>query len=64
MFYKGCKVIGFAGSKDKTDWLKNSLGFDQVFNYKEIDVGATLAKEIPQRVDCYFDNVVKYVHKL
>ncbi|KAG0238394.1 hypothetical protein BGW42_005627 [Actinomortierella wolfii] len=31
---KGLKVIGSAGSQEKLDYLKNELGFDEVFNYK------------------------------
>ncbi|CAK7324973.1 unnamed protein product [Dovyalis caffra] len=31
----GCYVVGSAGSKDKVDLLKNKLGFDNAFNYKE-----------------------------
>ena len=32
---KGCKVIGYAGSEEKVEWLK-TLGFDHVFNYKKV----------------------------
>jgi len=53
---KGCKVIGFAGSDDKIGWLKE-LGFDQAYNYKKVDVYQTLKDNVPQGVDCYFDNV-------
>ncbi|ESO89940.1 hypothetical protein LOTGIDRAFT_124230 [Lottia gigantea] len=53
---KGCTVIGFAGSKEKCDWL-TSLGFDHVFNYKETDVKTALNKSAPKGVDIYFDNV-------
>ncbi|KAF9968479.1 hypothetical protein BGZ73_009249 [Actinomortierella ambigua] len=31
---KGLRVIGSAGSQAKLDYLKNELGFDEVFNYK------------------------------
>ncbi|XP_042944737.1 2-alkenal reductase (NADP(+)-dependent)-like isoform X2 [Carya illinoinensis] len=31
----GCYVIGSAGSKEKVDLLKNKLGYDDAFNYKE-----------------------------
>ncbi|XP_046571425.1 prostaglandin reductase 1-like [Haliotis rubra] len=53
---KGCKVIGFAGSKEKCDWVK-SLGFDHVFNYKEVDIDKSLKEAAPDGIDCYFDNV-------
>merc|ERR1719219_2838549 len=53
---KGCKVIGYAGSDDKVEWLKE-LGFDHAFNYKKVTVTESLAKAAPNGVDCYFDNV-------
>ncbi|CAG7824502.1 unnamed protein product [Allacma fusca] len=54
---KGCKVIGFAGSDEKLNWMKNDLGFDHVFNYKTINIDEALKLAAPQGVDCYFDNV-------
>lgn len=53
---KGCKVIGFAGTDDKVEWLK-SLGFDSVYNYKKVEVATALKEAAPNGVDCYFDNV-------
>ncbi|XP_033645603.1 prostaglandin reductase 1-like [Asterias rubens] len=52
----GCKVIGYAGSDAKVAWLKE-LGFDEAFNYKTVDLDATLKSAAPNGVDCYFDNV-------
>lgn len=54
---KGCRVIGFAGSDDKVDWLVKELGFDHAFNYKTIDIRKVLKEAAPKGVDCYFDNV-------
>ncbi|XP_061186650.1 prostaglandin reductase 1-like [Saccostrea echinata] len=55
---KGCKVIGFAGSDEKCEWLKKDLGFDYVYNYKKVDIDTALNEAAPERsVDCYFDNV-------
>lgn len=54
---KGCKVIGFAGTDDKVEWLEKDLGFDKVFNYKTVDANAALKEAAPNGVDCYFDNV-------
>ncbi|KAK7295812.1 hypothetical protein RJT34_18724 [Clitoria ternatea] len=54
----GCYVVGSAGSKEKVDLLKNKLGFDEAFNYKEeSDLGAALKRYFPQGIDIYFDNV-------
>ncbi|XP_072949350.1 prostaglandin reductase 1-like [Epargyreus clarus] len=53
----GCRVIGFAGSQEKCDYLEKELGFDRAFNYKTADIRAALKQGAPDRVDCYFDNV-------
>ncbi|KAL0432859.1 UNVERIFIED_CONTAM: 2-alkenal reductase (NADP(+)-dependent) [Sesamum latifolium] len=54
----GCYVVGSAGSKDKVDLLKNKLGFDDAFNYKEEpDFNAALKRYFPNGIDIYFDNV-------
>ncbi|WOG91142.1 hypothetical protein DCAR_0310390 [Daucus carota subsp. sativus] len=44
----GCYVVGCAGSQEKVDLLKNKLGFDDAFNYKEeTDLKAAVAKYFP-----------------
>ncbi|CAN6460345.1 unnamed protein product [Victoria cruziana] len=54
----GCYVVGSAGSKTKVDLLKNKLGFDEAFNYKEEpDLDAALKRFFPDGIDIYFDNV-------
>ncbi|XVF41396.1 hypothetical protein PTKIN_Ptkin01aG0276800 [Pterospermum kingtungense] len=54
----GCYVVGSAGSSQKVDLLKNKLGFDEAFNYKEeADLDAALKRYFPQGIDIYFDNV-------
>lgn len=54
---KGCKVIGFAGSDAKVQWLEKELGFDKAFNYKTVDAAKALKEAAPSGIDCYFDNV-------
>ncbi|KAJ6324979.1 hypothetical protein OIU76_012128 [Salix suchowensis] len=54
----GCYVVGSAGTSQKVDILKNKLGFDQAFNYKEEpDLNAALKRCFPEGIDIYFDNV-------
>lgn len=53
---KGCRVVGFAGSKDKCDWLINELKFDAAINYKDGNLAKQLKEAAPKGVDCYFDN--------
>ncbi|MED6179482.1 hypothetical protein PIB30_001245 [Stylosanthes scabra] len=53
-----CYVVGSAGSQEKVDILKNKLGFDEAFNYKEeSDLDAALKRYFPEGIDIYFENV-------
>lgn len=55
---KGCRVVGIAGSDDKTSYLKQELGFDETINYKTTtDLKAAIKEACPDGVDVYFDNV-------
>ncbi|MCP3804154.1 NADP-dependent oxidoreductase [Allokutzneria sp. A3M-2-11 16] len=51
------KVIGSAGSAEKVAHLKDDLGFDEAFNYKDGPVLEQLEKAAPEGIDVYFDNV-------
>ncbi|KAI5650211.1 hypothetical protein M9H77_36216 [Catharanthus roseus] len=54
----GCYVVGSSGTSHKVDLLKNKLGFDEAFNYKEEqDLDAALKRYFPEGIDIYFDNV-------
>ena len=54
----GCRVVGFAGSDEKTAWLTDDLGFDAAINYETTDdYRAALDETAPDGVDVYFDNV-------
>ncbi|GAB4835333.1 hypothetical protein Ancab_000244 [Ancistrocladus abbreviatus] len=54
----GCYVVGSAGTKQKVDLLKNKLGFDEAFNYREEkDLDVALKKYFPEGIDIYFENV-------
>ena len=55
---KGCRVVGFAGSDDKLNWLTGELGFDAGINYKTSEnLTEQLKEHCPDGVHCYFDNV-------
>ena len=51
------RVIGSAGSVAKVRYLRETLGFDAAFNYKDGDVAAQLRTHAPDGIDVYFDNV-------
>jgi NADPH-dependent curcumin reductase CurA len=54
----GCRVVGFAGSEEKVEWLTDDLGFDAAINYKQVeDYRGALDDVAPGGVDVYFDNV-------
>ena len=54
---KGCRVVGLAGGAEKCAYVKDTLGFDGVIDYKNEDVGSGLSKHCPKGIDVYFDNV-------
>ncbi|MEI7513909.1 MAG: NADP-dependent oxidoreductase [Betaproteobacteria bacterium] len=54
---KGCRVVGIAGGKEKTQYLKETLGLDAVVDYKAGAIGNTLKAAAPEGIDIYFDNV-------
>lgn len=54
---KGCRIIGIAGGPEKCAWLMGEAGFDGAIDYKNENVGETLARLCPKGVDIYFDNV-------
>ena len=54
----GCRVVGVAGTDEKTAWLTDDLGFDAAINYETTDdYRAALDDVAPDGVDVYFDNV-------
>lgn len=54
---KGCRVVGSVGSAAKANALRDDLGFDAAFNYKETPPDLALADLAPDGIDIYFDNV-------
>lgn len=55
---KGCRVVGIAGSDEKTAYLVQELGFDAAINYKTTtNLREDLKAACPNGVDIYFDNV-------
>ncbi len=55
---QGCRVVGIAGSEEKTKMLTEEFGFDAAINYKTAkDMTKAIAEACPKGVDIYFDNV-------
>ncbi|KAJ7553868.1 hypothetical protein O6H91_06G116500 [Diphasiastrum complanatum] len=54
----GCYVVGAAGSKEKVKLLKERIGYDDAFNYREeTDLKAALRRHLPKKIDIYWENV-------
>tara|TARA_R110002096_G_scaffold435983_1_gene664832 strand:- start:8959 stop:9954 length:996 start_codon:yes stop_codon:yes gene_type:complete len=54
----GLRVVGIAGSDEKTELLTSKLGFDAAINYNTTtNMTEAIAKAAPNGVDIYFDNV-------
>ena len=54
---KGCRAVGLAGGPEKCAYVRDTLGFDAVIDYKNEDVGRGLSEHCPKGIDVYFDNV-------
>ncbi len=54
----GCRVVGIAGTNEKTELIKREFGFDEAINYKTTpDMRKAIKAACPNGVDVYFDNV-------
>ena len=53
----GCNVVGIAGGKEKCNFIKNELNFDEAIDYKNENVDEKLKSYCPDGVNVYFDNV-------
>ena len=54
----GLRVVGLAGTEEKCDWVKNTLGFDDCINYRTAEnLEQSIREACPEGVDLFFDNV-------
>jgi NADPH-dependent curcumin reductase CurA len=49
--------VGFAGGKDRCDWVRNTLRIDGCINYKARDFEEQLRSAFPRGVDMFSDGV-------
>lgn len=54
---KGARAVGIAGGKEKCDYVKNELGFDECLDHRDPDLKAKLKEACPKGIDVYFENV-------
>ena len=53
----GGRVVGIAGGPEKCAYLVDTLGFDAAIDYREGSMRKAIARECPNGVDVYFDNL-------
>src|SRR5919198_6138991 len=54
---KGARAVGIAGGKDKCDFVKKELGFDECLDHRDADLPAKLKAACPNGIDVYFETV-------
>ena len=54
---KGARAVGIAGGKDKCDYVKSELGFDECVDHRDPNLAAKLKAACPNGIDVYFENV-------
>jgi NADPH-dependent curcumin reductase len=54
---KGARAVGIAGGRDKCDFVRNELGFDECLDHRDPDLAARLKEACPNGIDVYFENV-------
>ena len=54
---KGCRAVGVAGSQQKCDFVRNTLGFDACVNHQSEKFAEELRAACPKGIDVYFENV-------
>jgi len=54
---KGARAVGIAGGKDKCDYVKRELGFDDCLDHRDPDLASRLKDACPKGIDVYFENV-------
>ena len=54
---KGARAVGIAGGKDKCDYVKRELGFDECVDHRDPNLASKLKEACPKGIDVYFENV-------
>jgi NADPH-dependent curcumin reductase CurA len=54
---KGARAVGIAGGKDKCDYVKRELGFDDCLDHRDPDLASKLKDACRKGIDVYFENV-------
>src|SRR5437016_6630707 len=52
---KGGRAVGIAGGKDKCDYVKRELGFDECVDHRDPNLASRLKESCPKGIDVYFE---------
>lgn len=54
---RGCHVVGVAGGREKCEYARATLGFDECLDHHDTDLPQRLAAACPKGIDVYFECV-------
>jgi NADPH-dependent curcumin reductase CurA len=54
---KGARAVGIAGGKEKCDYVRGELGFDDCLDHRDPNLAAKLKEACPKGIDIYFENI-------
>jgi NADPH-dependent curcumin reductase len=54
---RGCHVVGVAGGREKCEYARTTLGFDECLDHHDADLPKRLAAACPKGIDTYFECV-------
>jgi NADPH-dependent curcumin reductase len=54
---KGARAVGIAGGREKCDYVKRELGFDDCLDHRDPNLAVKLKDACPKGIDVYFENV-------
>jgi NADPH-dependent curcumin reductase CurA len=54
---KGARVVGIAGGREKCDYVRSELGFDDCLDHRDAGLADKLKSACPKGIDIYFENV-------
>jgi NADPH-dependent curcumin reductase CurA len=53
----GCRAVGIAGGREKCNFVRTELGFDECVDHRSADLPGELKAACPNGIDVYFENV-------
>jgi len=54
---RNCRVVGVAGGREKCEYARQALGFDECLDHREPELAQRLGAACPKGIDVYFESV-------